>query len=72
MMMASSDEVKGGAPSVQADLISETSKEAKGADAAFKYALEETVVYTDADNKRIRRMLDRRLIPWMFFTFSVQ
>ena len=47
-------------------------KPTKEADAALSFALGETIAYDEDDNKRIRRSIDRHLIPWMFLTFTVQ
>lgn len=44
----------------------------KQADAALSFTLGETVAYDGEDNKRVRRTIDRHIIPWMFVTFMVQ
>lgn len=45
---------------------------AEGADAALAFTQGETITYDEATNVRVRRKIDRHLIPWMFFTFMVQ
>lgn len=47
-------------------------KTSKDADAALSFTLGEAIVFDEADNKRVRRTIDRHIIPWMFFTFMVQ
>ncbi|KIW79392.1 hypothetical protein Z517_06004 [Fonsecaea pedrosoi CBS 271.37] len=52
--------------------IEEPVKVTKEADAALSYVVGEAVTYSAEDNKRIRRIIDRHIIPWMFLTFTVQ
>jgi hypothetical protein len=71
-MASTSDELKAGSPVMELDLVDEPTKDTKEADAALSFTLGETITYNEADNKRVRRMIDRNIIPWMFLTFTVQ
>lgn len=57
---------------VSDNVADEAIKDTREADAALSFTLGEVVTYDEADNKRIRRMIDRHIMPWMFFTFTVQ
>lgn len=57
---------------VSDNMPDEAIKDTREADAALSFTLGEVVTYDEADNKRIRRTIDRHIMPWMFFTFTVQ
>ncbi|EXJ75637.1 uncharacterized protein A1O5_00144 [Cladophialophora psammophila CBS 110553] len=67
-----SDDLKVGVPAEGLFIEEQPVKVAKEADAALSFTLGETVTYDEVENKRIRRTIDRHIIPWMFLTFMVQ
>lgn len=71
-MPSTAGDLKVGAPVEELSIEELPVKVAKDADAALSFSLGETITYDEVENKRIRRTIDRHVIPWMFLTFMVQ